>query len=145
MTVAVLRQLEGTLAQQIWVAPEQAQGDAHPCPFCSRPMQPKSVATGRASVCRACEAVWLDQAAYGALPGPAVPAPSLASQALSCPQCGAPVANSWDEHCKYCGAALHAPTQVVILPSGPAFPRLSVPGPGGLLGALLDELGDGAL
>jgi len=42
--------------------------------------------------------------------------PTLSSEALRCPQCGAPVSHSWDEKCQYCGAGLHAPVKVVVLP-----------------------------
>lgn len=119
LTMPVLRQLEGRLAQQMWMADDGASEATERCPFCRNPMHPKDVGKGRVSVCRGCEAVWLDQEAYEALPANQAPGapPSLASQSLRCPQCGAPVANTWDEHCAFCRAALHPPTKVVILPS----------------------------
>jgi hypothetical protein len=88
-------------------------------------MEPKAVPTGAAAICRACEVVWLDRQALGSLPVRAAepegqPTLDTQTQAARCPQCGAPIANSWDEHCRYCGAAIHAPTKVVVLPSGSA-------------------------
>ena len=121
MTVAVLRQLEGSLAEHLWTeapAVEAGGGDAR-CPFCTRLMQPKTIPAGRAAMCKGCEVVWLDKQAVQSLPDKAAAVghgPTLASQALRCPQCGAPLANSWDERCPFCGSALHAPTQVVVLP-----------------------------
>jgi DNA-directed RNA polymerase subunit RPC12/RpoP len=73
---------------------------------------------GAAAICRPCEAAWLDKQAVLSLPDKsAPPRPTLASESLKCAQCGAPVANSWDEKCQFCGASLHAPTQVVVLPT----------------------------
>jgi Zn-finger nucleic acid-binding protein len=126
---AVLRQLAGPAGQHIWTA-EPAPSGASPlrCPFCSQQMEGKTIPAGNAATCKVCEVVWLDKQAVSALPVHA-PAPdgqpSLESeaQAARCEQCGAPIANSWDEHCRYCGAAIHAPTKVVVLPSGsPADP-----------------------
>ncbi len=131
MTIAVLRQLEGSMADHVWTeepAAPPGAGDAR-CPFCSRPMQPKAIAAGSAATCRACESVWLDKEAVGSLPDKATPKgpePTLASRSLKCPQCGAPIANSWDEKCQFCGAALHAPTQVVVLPT--SLPGETEPG-----------------
>ncbi len=121
LTIAVLRQLGGDLADHLWTeAPVEAPaGDAR-CPFCSRPMQPKPIPTGSAAMCKGCEAVWLDKQAAQSLPDRAArpgTGPTLASEALRCPQCGAPIANSWDEKCQFCGAALHVPTQVVVVPT----------------------------
>jgi hypothetical protein len=82
-------------------------------------MQPKAVANGTAALCRSCEAVWLDKEAASSVAVKAEPPteqPTLSSETLRCPQCGAPLANSWDETCQYCGAAIHAPTQVVMVP-----------------------------
>jgi Zn-finger nucleic acid-binding protein len=121
LTIAVLRQLEGSLAEHLWTqAASQGPGggDAR-CPFCSRLMQPRTVPAGGAAMCKGCEVVWLDKQAVQSLPDKAAApgtGPTLASEALKCPQCGAPLANSWDERCKFCGSALHAPTQVVVLP-----------------------------
>ena len=130
LTIAVLRQLEGSLAEHLWTeaaAPGTAGGDSR-CPFCSRPMQPKTIPAGRAAMCKGCEVVWLDKQAVQSLPDKAATVgtgPTLASEALKCPQCGAPLANSWDERCQFCGSALHAPTQVVVLPEpGPEEARL---------------------
>ncbi len=83
-------------------------------------MEPKTVLAGTAAVCRACEVVWLDQQATSSLPvrnTDAQDQPTLATQAQSarCEQCGAPIAHTWDERCQYCGAAIHAPTKVVVL------------------------------
>jgi Zn-finger nucleic acid-binding protein len=123
MTVAVLRQLEGDLASHVWTEPASTAGEGQArCPFCSQAMQPKALPAGTAggaAICRACEAVWLDHQAVQSLPDHAAapgPQPTLASQSLKCPECGAPLANSWDEKCQFCGAALHAPTRVVVLP-----------------------------
>lgn len=125
LTIAVLRQLEGNLAGQVWTeppSPAPAGGQAR-CPFCSQPMQPKALpagSAGGAAICKGCETVWLDKHAVESLPDKAAaqgPQPTLASQSLRCSQCGAPVADSWDEKCQFCGASLHAPTQVVVLPT----------------------------
>jgi hypothetical protein len=83
-------------------------------------MEPKTVPTGTAAVCRACEVVWLDKQAASSLPvrnSHAQGQPTLETQAQSarCEQCGAPIAHTWDERCQYCGAAIHAPTKVVVL------------------------------
>jgi hypothetical protein len=121
LTIAVLRQLEGGWADHLWTEAPSADAGGGRCPFCSRPMQPKAVTAGSAALCRGCETVWLDRQALESLPGqaaPPVPGPTLASEALKCPQCGAPIANSWEEKCQFCGSALHAPTQVVVLPEG---------------------------
>jgi hypothetical protein len=124
LTIAVLRQLEGDLAEHIWTeAPvEGPAGGGARCPFCSRPMQPKPIPTGSAAMCKACESIWLDKQAVQSFPDKAATpgtGPTLASEALRCHQCGAPIANSWDEKCQFCGAALHAPTQVVVVPTSP--------------------------
>ena len=119
--IAALRQLARPVAQQIWTEdPADSPGTGRArCPFCSMEMQPKAVATGSAALCRPCEAIWLDKQASGSI---AVEAPStggqptLASESLRCPQCGAPVSDSWQEQCKYCGAGLHTPVKVVVLP-----------------------------
>ena len=120
LTIAVLRQLEGDLAEHLWTgAASPGESDAR-CPFCRRPMEPKATEQGAAATCRLCETVWLDKQAAESIPDQAPSAgtgPTLASQSLKCPQCGAPVANSWDEQCKFCGAAIHAPTQVVLFPT----------------------------
>jgi Zn-finger nucleic acid-binding protein len=131
--IAVLRQLSGPLGQHIWTAEPVAPSPgtaATPvtCPFCSTAMTLKAVSAGSAATCRACEIVWLDQQAAGSLPvraaGPqgqptleTQPTLATQSQAARCQQCGAPVLHTWDERCQYCGAALHAPTQVVVLQS----------------------------
>ena len=132
LTIAVLRQLEGGMADHVWTeAPSAAPGHGEArCPFCSRPVQPKAIPAGCAAVCRTCETVWLDKQAVESLPDKTAPGrePTLASQALKCPQCGAPLANSWDEKCPFCGTALHAPTQVVILPT--SLPEQADQGPG---------------
>ena len=89
-------------------------------------MQHKALPAGSAAMCKGCEVVWLDKQAVQSLPDKASTpgtGPTLASEALKCPQCGAPLANSWDEKCQFCGSALHAPTQVVVLPEpGPKRP-----------------------
>ncbi len=81
-------------------------------------MQPKAVPAGGAAMCKGCEVIWLDKQAVQSLPdqAAAAPGPTLASQALRCPQCGAPIANGWEEKCQFCGTALHTPTQVVVVP-----------------------------
>lgn len=120
--IAVLRQLAGAAGQHIWTAepaPVPPAGLGR-CPFCATNMEPKTVLAGTAAVCRACEVVWLDQQATSSLPvrnTDAQDQPTLATQAQSarCEQCGAPIAHTWDERCQYCGAAIHAPTKVVVL------------------------------
>jgi Zn-finger nucleic acid-binding protein len=126
---AVLRQLAGPAGQHIWTAePAPAGASPHRCPFCSQQMEGKTIPAGSAATCKVCEVVWLDKQAVSALavhaPGPdGQPSLESEAQAARCEQCGAPIANSWDEHCRYCGAAIHAPTKVVVLPSGsPADP-----------------------
>jgi Zn-finger nucleic acid-binding protein len=120
ITIPALRQLASSFAMQIWNEGPSAPGDwrGH-CPFCAQEMQPKAVATGQAALCRPCEAVWLDKDAVRAVhvkaPAPD-DQPTLGSETLRCPQCGAPVSNSWDETCQYCGAGLHAPVKVVVVP-----------------------------
>ena len=121
ITIAALRQLSRSTAQQLWNEEPAASGGTAPvrCPFCVLAMQPKAVPTGTAATCRACEAVWLSKEATEATQVKAPAAgdqPTLSSETLRCPQCGAPVSNSWDETCQYCGAGLHAPVKVVILP-----------------------------
>jgi Zn-finger nucleic acid-binding protein len=152
ITIAVLRQLAVHVAQQVWTEePSASPGTGRArCPFCTQEMQPKAVPNGSAATCRPCEAVWLDKDAADNLTVKAPPEgsqPTLSSEALKCPQCGAPVANSWAENCQYCGASLHAPTKVVVLPEELAgeyseSTRFGRPAPlggvvGGVLGALL--------
>ncbi len=98
-------------------------------------MGPKTVPVGTAAICRACEVVWLDKQAAGSLPvrnSDAQGQPTLETQTQTqstrCQQCGAPVGHTWDERCLYCGAAIHAPTKVVVL-SG-AVPEEGTPGGG---------------
>ena len=121
--IAVLRQLSGGMGQHIWTAEPApaAASSALKCPFCPTMMAPKTVPTGSAATCRACEVVWLDKQAAGSLTvrasdAQAQPTLETQSQAARCQQCGAPILHTWDERCQYCGAALHAPTQVVVLP-----------------------------
>ena len=121
ITIAALRQLAANVAQGIWTGPPAPPAGTSParCPFCSRPMEHKQVPSGTGAVCRPCESIWLDQQAAEAVTvKPVVTAgqPTLASEALRCQECGAPLTNTWEEKCQYCGAAVHAPTQVVLLP-----------------------------
>ena len=124
--IAVLRQLSGEAGQRIWTAePSAGTMAAATCPFCRTKMTPKAVPTGNAATCRVCEVVWLDKQAASSLSVRETDAPSQAtletqSEAARCQQCGAPVLHTWDERCQYCGAALHAPTQVVVLREGTA-------------------------
>lgn len=119
--VAVLRQLSGEAGQRIWTAePSAGPMTAATCPFCSTKMTPKTLPNGKAATCRVCEVVWLDKQAASSLPVREANAPSQGtletqSEAARCQQCGAPVLHTWDERCQYCGAALRAPTQVVVL------------------------------
>lgn len=137
LTIAALRQLAPDEARALWTEEPEAVGgpaaagktgaaagedgaaDAGPahCPFCGHEMQAKAVAAGQAALCRPCEAVWLDnQATHSVQVRDAGPQPDLSSETLRCPQCGAPVASSSAENCQYCGASLHAPVKVVVLP-----------------------------
>jgi len=152
LTIPALRRLAPSAAQQIWNEGPVASPPAGParCPFCSREMQVETVPAGTAALCRPCEAVWLSKDATQAIhvkpPAPG-DEPTLASETLRCPQCGAPVANSWDETCTYCGAGLHAPVKVVLMPEeGPGdWPTTGRPGEGitslvgGVLGAILGD------
>jgi DNA-directed RNA polymerase subunit M/transcription elongation factor TFIIS len=121
--IAVLRQLSGAAGQHIWTAepaPPPPAG-AGRCPFCATDMGPKTVPMGTAAICRACEVVWLDKQAASSLPvrnSDAQGQPTLETQTQSarCQQCGAPIGHTWDERCRYCGTAIHAPTKVVVLP-----------------------------
>jgi uncharacterized paraquat-inducible protein A len=118
LTVAALRQLEGALAEHLWTEPAAPTGSDQHCPFCTRVMEPKALPAGSAATCKGCQSIWLDKQAVDALPAKQVPTggPSLASETMRCPQCGAPVAHTWDEKCQFCGSALQAPTKVVIMP-----------------------------
>ncbi|HUC15192.1 MAG TPA: hypothetical protein VMS00_12135 [Acidimicrobiales bacterium] len=147
--IAVLRQVSGS-AQHIWTAePVPAAGPVH-CPFCAAEMESRATQTGSAAICKPCEVVWLDKAAVSSLPAkdaPSASQPTLATETPRCQQCGAPIAHTWDESCPYCGAAIHAPTQVVLFPTelpGEHANR-GHSGPGGLLSGVLDALADGNL
>jgi len=112
LTIAVLRQLEGSLAEHLWTeAPRRHRWRDARCPFCSRLMQPKTIPAGRAAMCKGCEAVWLDkQAVQSSRTKPhAWNRTDIGVRSAQVPQCGAPLANSWDERCQFCGSALHAP------------------------------------
>jgi Zn-finger nucleic acid-binding protein len=147
--IAVLRQVSGA-AQHIWTGePVPAASPVH-CPFCSAAMESRAIEIGSAAICKACEVVWLDKAAVSSLPakeGASTARPTLATETPHCEQCGAPIAHTWDESCPYCGAAIHAPTKVVLFPT-------EVPGEhanwepaglGGLLSGALDVLTEGTL
>jgi Zn-finger nucleic acid-binding protein len=151
--IAVLRQVSGA-AQHIWTGePVPAASLVH-CPFCSSAMESRAMENGSAAICKACEVVWLDKAAVSALPAKAgakdvasSAQPTLAPETPHCEQCGAPIAHTWDESCPYCGAAIHAPTKVVLFPTGPAgqHGNWEPSGLGGLLAGVLDALTDGTL
>ncbi len=141
LMIAVLRALSPDTAKLLWFEDPQGTGPGNlRCPFCTRPMQDKAVASGTAAVCKLCEAVWLDrQAAAQVEVKKMTDSTSLASATLHCPQCGAPVQTASDDKCAYCGAALHPPTKVVVI----AQPEDEATGrpyhqAGGLLGALVD-------
>ncbi len=132
--IAVLRQLSGPLGQHIWTAEPVAPSPGTPgtpvtCPFCSTGMTLKAVADRQVPLpvvrAKSCGLTSRPPAPCRSAP-PARRAqptletqPTLAAQAQAarCQQCGAPVLHTWDERCQYCGAALHAPTQVVVLQS----------------------------
>jgi hypothetical protein len=143
--IAALRHLAPSFAQQVWGEGPAASPEAdHPvCPFCSREMQPKAVATGTAAMCKPCEAVWLNREAAGAVQvkTPDPDQPTLGSQALRCGQCGAPIADSSAEKCQYCGAAIHAPVEVVVMqePVADYWSPGNRRGAPGLLGEVLGE------
>jgi hypothetical protein len=145
--IAVLRQVS-TAAQHIWTSePVPAAAPVH-CPFCSGAMEGRAMPTGSAAICKACEVVWLDKAAVSSLPAKdAAPTgqSTLVTETPHCEQCGAPIAHTWDETCAYCGAAIHAPTQVVLFPTElPGEHSNWEPGRrGGLLSGVLDALTDG--
>jgi Zn-finger nucleic acid-binding protein len=146
---AVLRQVSSA-AQHIWTAEPAPGASPVRCPFCLAAMESRTVQSGSAAICKPCEVVWLDKAAVSSLPaketGP-VGHGTLATETPHCEQCGAPIANSWDERCAYCGAAVHAPTQVVLLPTEVPrnHPDWGRGGLGGLLSGVLDALTDGDL
>jgi Zn-finger nucleic acid-binding protein len=152
LTVSALRQLASSFAIQLWTEDPSTSPATAPlrCPFCTLEMQPKAVPTGTAAVCRPCEAVWLDKDAVDAVhvkaPGPD-DQPTLGSETLRCPQCGAPVPNTWDETCRYCGAGLHAPVKVVVLPEEVPgeWPAGNRYGPPSLLGEVLGAVLRGRL
>jgi len=113
-------------------------------------MGSRAVQTGSAAICRACEVVWLDKAAVSSLPAQdagSTGQPTLATETPHCEQCGAPIAHTWDENCPYCGAATHAPTQVVLFPTELSGEHATWEhrGRGGLLSDVLDALSDGNL
>jgi hypothetical protein len=135
MMMAVFRQLEGGVAQQLWTAAAAEGGRRLPCPFCAAPMEDKSAPTGEVARCLVCESVWLDKAAFESMP--ADPGPKqqpLNAQELKCPQCGAPLEGSYDEQCRYCGAALKPPVTVVIVPDEEQRPGGAARGWGGAAG-----------
>ncbi len=121
--IAVLRHMIGVQpASTIWEQgyfAEDVQPEG-PCVFCSNPMRPCPAEHGQVWICKACEMVWLDKDALAAMPAAGrtgVPAAAVvaAQGQMHCENCGAPVEHTWDETCPYCGAALKAPTQVVVL------------------------------
>ncbi|HTT89204.1 MAG TPA: zf-TFIIB domain-containing protein [Acidimicrobiales bacterium] len=151
--IAVLRQLAGTAGQRIWTAePAPPAGDPAYCPFCVTDMERKVVPTGAAAICKACEVVWLDKPATSSLPvrvtgSEGQPSLETEARAARCQECGAPIANTWDERCRYCGAAIHAPTKVVVLSSGDSDDQFgggdgsgAPPGHTGLFGEVLRAL-----
>jgi rubrerythrin len=145
--IAVLRQVS-TAAQQIWTGEPAPGASPALCPFCSVAMESRAMQIGSAAICKPCEVVWLDKAAASSLPAKETASPghaALATETPHCGQCGAPIAHTWDESCPYCGASIHAPTQVVLFPT-------ELPGEhadwehrrrGGLLSGVLDALTDG--
>ena len=147
--IAVLRQVSNA-AQHIWTADPAPGASPVRCPFCSGAMESRAMQNGSAAICKACEVVWLDKAAVSSLPAKETAPPghlALATETPHCQQCGAPIAHTWDEQCPYCGAAIHAPTQVVLFPT-------ELPGEqadqgvgrrGALLSGVLDALTDGNL
>ena len=146
--IAVLRQVSG-VAQHIWTGePVPAASPLH-CPFCSAAMESRAMEIGSAAICKPCEVVWLDKAAVSSLPAKAASTaqPTLATETPHCEQCGAPIARTWDESCPYCGAAIHAPTKVVLFPTEPPREHANwePAGLGGLLSGVLDALTDGTL
>jgi hypothetical protein len=113
-------------------------------------MESRAMQIGSAAICKACEVVWLDKAAVSSLPARDVAStgqPTLATETPHCQQCGAPIAHTWDEQCPYCGAAIHAPTQVVLFPTELSGEQANWEHrrPGGLLSGVLDALTDGNL
>ncbi|MGD0811743.1 MAG: hypothetical protein ABSA91_18845 [Acidimicrobiales bacterium] len=146
--IAVLRQVT-TAAQHIWTAEPIMPAGQVRCPFCSAAMESRAMQVGSAAICKGCEVVWLDKAAVSSLPAKdAAPVQAtLATEAPRCEQCGAPIAHTWDEQCPYCGAAIHAPTKVVLFPT--KLPGEDVTwehrGLGGLLSGVVEALTDGTL
>jgi Zn-finger nucleic acid-binding protein len=115
--IAVLRQVASEFAQHLWTAEAAPSASSAHCPFCSREMTSRAVQTGSAALCQTCEVVWLDKDAVGSLPVDAPSEKTLASQTPHCDQCGAPLGNTLDGRCQYCGAAIHAPAQVILFPT----------------------------
>jgi Zn-finger nucleic acid-binding protein len=148
--IAVLRQVSSA-AQHIWTAEPAPAASQARCPFCSAAMESRATQIGCAAICKLCEVVWLDKAAVSSLPAKdavSTGQPTLATETPHCEQCGAPIAHTWDERCPYCGAAIHAPTQVVLFPTELRGDHDADWGPrrrGGLLSGVLDALADGNL
>ena len=137
MTISALRQVTiNNAAQSLWVAPDLvnppsatngavanagngavANAGVRHCPFCHSSMHPKQVESGQVSTCVPCEVIWLDRTAIQALPAlPSAVPGHLVLENPRCTNCGAPVSNSPDGNCPFCGSALNEPTKVVLLP-----------------------------
>jgi Zn-finger nucleic acid-binding protein len=124
--VAVFREIAGAEhGQRLWAAAVEAgpAGNTGPCPFCSAEMRASPHEQGRVWICMTCEMAWVDKVALGALMPQGASAPVAAETTVTrCPNCGAPLEHSWDEQCAYCGAALEAPTKVVVVDRDSGMP-----------------------
>jgi Zn-finger nucleic acid-binding protein len=136
--MAVLRDFAGAEpAQHLWTSAIVSDADGEErCPFCFAHMHTAGVEHGHAAICKTCEMVWLDKDALSTMtPGTSAQQGQAAADGVSkCPNCGAPVAHSWDEKCTYCGAALSPATKVIVIEGDPAETRARYAGPGHLSG-----------
>ena len=119
--VAVFRHLLGDYqVGEIWNGePASAGEDAKPprCGFCFAPMEPRTVETGHAAICKTCQVIWLDKPALETL-STSVDTQSLADVGVTkCSNCGAPIMSPLAEKCGHCGAALEVAPVVVAAPA----------------------------
>lgn len=119
--VAVFRHLLGDhQVGEIWNAeapPAFEDGRPRRCGFCFAAMEPRTVETGHAAICKTCQVIWLDKPALESLAS-TVPTQSLAEIGVTkCSNCGAPITSPLAEKCSHCGAALEVAPVVVAAPA----------------------------